>query len=73
MNGNARYITVTDKDDGLRITIGVDWIKTVVEAHDGSAIIELVENRKGMDDMVFCKERYADVVELVCKKKPSNQ
>lgn len=27
MNGNARYITVTDKDDGLRITIGVDWIK----------------------------------------------
>ena len=53
MNGNARYITVTDKDDGLRITIGVDWIKTVVEAHDGSAIIELVENRKGMDDMVF--------------------
>ena len=48
MNGNARYITVTDKDDGLRITIGVDWIKTVVEAHDGSAIIELVENRKGM-------------------------
>lgn len=39
MNGNARYITVTDKDDGLRITIGVDWIKTVVEAHDGSAII----------------------------------
>ena len=60
-----RYITVTEKDDGFRITIKLDCIKTVVEAPDGCAIVELVENRKGMDDMVFCKERYSDVVKLI--------
>lgn len=69
MNG---FIEVRDKEDGFKLLLSVKQIKSVIEMDDGSTCIEMVENRKGVNDIVYCSERYADVVKLLNAEKPLN-
>ena len=68
----VKFIEVSDREDGFRLLLSVSQIKSVIEMDDGSACIEMVETRKGVNDIVFCTERYADVSNLLDTLKPSN-
>lgn len=59
------FIEVREKEDGFKLLLSVNQIKSVIEMDDGSTCIEMVENRKGANDIVYCRERYADVVKLL--------
>lgn len=66
------FIQVTDKEDGFKLLLSVNQIKSIIEMDDGSTCIEMIENRKGANDIVFCKERYIDIVSLLDMLKSSN-
>lgn len=61
MNG---FIEVTDSQDGFKLLLSVSQIKSVIEMDDGSTCIEMIETRKGFDDIIHCAERYKDIVKL---------
>ena len=65
MNG---FIEVTDVKDGFKLLLSVAQIKSVIEMQDGSVCIEMLEQRKNVPDVVFCKERYTDVVVLLSRQ-----
>lgn len=69
MNG---FIEVTDSQDGFKLLLSVNQIKSVIEMDDGSTCIELIETRKGFDDIVYCLERYKDIAKILNIHKPSN-
>lgn len=69
MNG---FIEVTDSQDGFKLLLSVSQIKSVIEMDDGSTCIEMIETRKGFDDIVHCTEKYKDIVKLLEIPKPSN-
>ena len=62
MNG---FIEVTDSQDGFKLLLSVSQIKSVIEMDDGSTCIEMIETRKGFDDIVHCLEWYKDVVKFL--------
>lgn len=66
------FIEVTDNQDGFKVLLSVNQIKSIIEMDDGSVCIELIETRKGFNDIVHCTERYNDIAELVETLKPSN-
>lgn len=69
MNG---FIQVTDKEDGFKVLLSVKQIKSIIEMDDGSTCIEMVENRKGANDIVYCRERYINIVNLLGTLNSSN-
>ena len=69
MNG---FIEVTDNRDGFKLLLSVSQIKSVIEMDDGSTCIELIETRKGVEDIVHCLERYKDIAKLLDIHKTSN-
>ena len=69
MNG---FIEVTDSQDGFKLLLSVSQIKSVIEMDDGSTCIEMIETRKGFDDIVHCTEKYKDIVKLLEIPKSSN-
>lgn len=69
MNG---FIEVTERKDGFKLLLSVSQIKSVIEMDDGTTCIELVETRKGFDDIVYCSERYEDIAKRLNIPKTSN-
>lgn len=56
-----RFLEVTAMD-GLKIMLAVEKIRSIIEMDDGTVSIEMVENRKGAQDVIFCKDKYADII-----------
>lgn len=66
------FIEVTDVEDGFKLLLSVNQIKSVIEMDDGSACIEMIEVRKNGPDVVFCIEQYTDVKGLLMSSQLSN-